>query len=87
MAFKTKWQCEYCGHTIWASSEPYESECPCYVESEPIIKKEVLSHDERSARYKEQYIINGYTWNGKPGEMYYKAFDDYPDRTYLKENR
>ena len=30
MAFKTRWECEYCGHVIWAVEEPEDYDCPNY---------------------------------------------------------
>ncbi len=87
MAFTTEWTCENCGHVILSNIEPDESECICYVEPiEETSSIPPLTTVERSDRYKEQYRLNGFTWNGKPGEMFYQKLNNYPDRSYLKKD-
>ncbi len=79
MAFKTRWECEYCDNVIFAAECPAEDECGCYVEPEIYIH-EVMSKEESKARYREAYLLNNFTWGGKNPWMYMDAFNNYPNR-------
>lgn len=69
MAFKLKWECEYCGYEIVATREEAElTVCVCEIPQVP--RPEMMSKGEAKLRYQKQYKLNGYSWLGKPPKMY-----------------
>lgn len=91
MAFKTRWECEYCGHVIWAATEPEDYDCPnskddmhnpCsepdYSEDSDVMfdrLKELMSSEERKERYRIAYHMRGSTWEGVTAYMYRGELD------------
>lgn len=82
MAFLLNWTCEDCGHIIKSRDEPEDEDCICYkepyVETDPAFMP--MERKECNARYKHQYMLNGYTWGNKQAWMYMGAVGKYPDR-------
>lgn len=82
MAFRIEWICEECGNSIWSNTEPEETECSCY--EEPYVEKNPIfipmDKKEEKARYRQQYMLNGYTWGNKHPWMYMGPFKTYINR-------
>ena len=91
MAFQLKWECEFCHSIIFSATQPEEYECDCYIERDTIEEEskepEPMNNLESSERYRKQYKENGFTWNGEQPVMYFEAFDNFPDRSYLKRSK
>ncbi len=70
MAFKLRFECEYCGSIITATKEEAEQTiCPCEYQEDQELQKE-MSAFERKERYKRQYKENGYSWLDKAPWMW-----------------
>ena len=96
MAFYPLYQCEYCGkiRRFRDDDEATCADCGCEegriaelvsrvdaaLGANEMAQVARMSSDESKARYREQYIRNGYTWpTGRP-HMFMGAIEGYPPR-------
>jgi len=90
MAFKRKWECEYCGYEITATTEEAEGMlCPSCEGYEPAPEPEESpkwSKEERNERYRIAYHLRGSSWEGTESYMYLGNLIDGQAEVYLALN-
>jgi len=90
--FTLTWTCDQCGHKIQSVEQPEEYDCVCFIESKeeeslipnPPHTVKTFVGGEREDRYRKQYELNGYKWDGQPF-MFTGAFANYPAMVYYDQ--